>query len=127
MKPHEWIEKVLNQKPSEFGVRVAELLNHIFLGIHHVQGDLSRADFTNERWIRICHYTGSNGTDFATYDGDTLTRLVVAAHKMNIRVAINGAAYQYIWISFAQVDRRGFFADRHPTLDENIVKIEGGR
>lgn len=104
---------------SPLGEKVADLLGDLFQGIYHIDGEVLKADFSDVHQVRVC----VRDNDFATYDGDLLTRLVFFCHEKNIRVSIKGAAHRYLWLDFCNVDRRGFFAERHPTIAESMQRL----
>lgn len=104
---------------SEFGCRVADLVGELFAGIHHIGGQAVKADWSGERFVSVV----VPDDRFATYDGSLLTLLVVLAHERNVRACVTAAAYRYLRLEFMPVTRRGFFADRHPTLRESLDKF----
>ena len=114
----DWLRK--NKKElSPLGEKVGNLLGELCSGIYHMDKEAMRADFSNKHMIRVC----VRDSDFATYDSNKLTRLVFLCHERNVRVSIKGAAHGYLWLDFVEVDRAGFFADRHPTLAESIQRL----
>lgn len=117
MEGSNWM-KLQKKELSPFGERVADLLWMLYLGIYHIQGEVMRADFSQPRRVVVTVNDG-NGS-FSTYDSDLLTRLVFLAHEMNIRAGVRAATHGYLQLEFMQVDRNGFFADRHPTLMESL-------
>jgi hypothetical protein len=112
--------KSSGKKLSPFGERVADMLHEVFEGIYHVSTEVWKADFTGDKYIAVTFYENGN---FATYDSDYLTRLVLLAHERNIRVCIRASTHRYLKVEFMKVDRGGFFADRHPTLIESMKKL----
>ena len=103
---------------SDFGRLVADLLGELFEGIYHVGNQALKADWSQPKFVSIIVYDAR----FATYDSDLLTRLVILAHNRNVRISIKAAAPRYLRLEFMPVTRAGFFADRHPTLQESIDK-----
>ena len=75
----------------------------------------------------------SYGTSFvlkspqlATYDNDTLTRLVIAAHDKGVRVQIGACTPRAIRVSmWTRPDREGSMGKRHPTIETAIAKMRG--
>lgn len=108
-----------NVEMSDFGQRVANLLGELFGGIYHIGAQARKADWSQQKFVSIV----VPDTRFATYDSHLLTHLVILAHDRNIRVSIKAAAYRYLRLEFMPVTRSGFFADRHPTLQESIDKL----
>lgn len=106
---------------SPFGEHVATILGELFAGIYHIKNAVMKADFTQRKRVRVC--ISDLGSQFTTYDTDLLTRMVIIAHRENVRIAINAAAHRYLWITFQIVDHSGFFADHHPTIEDLVFKI----
>lgn len=119
MSGSEWMRSS-KKEMSPFGERVADMLGEVFAGIYHVSNEVWKADFTGKKYIAVTFY--ENG-GFATYDSDHLTRLVLLAHERNIRVCVRAATHAYLKIEFMEVDRSGFFADRHPSLAEALLRV----
>lgn len=72
---------------SEIGARCAELAGRFYAGLHHFPGGdkgLRRVDWNH--WL-FCKWNQHNG--LTSYDGDSLTRLVMLAHDLGIRVEVN--------------------------------------
>lgn len=102
---------------SENGSRVAELVNWWQRGIYHIQGPVTRADWSGE-YVTFC-VSGH----LATFDDSDLTRLVVGAHDAAIRVSVEGAANGYIRLMFSPRRRQGNhgFYDSHPTMVGRLI------
>lgn len=99
--------------PSDFGKQVAKLLED-WGGLHHFDSCvMSRADWTNDSFIKI-----SLRMNLATFDGNALTRLVFLAHDHCIRVSIVPCNMQFLSIMFHPRKREGGFAERHPTIHD---------
>lgn len=63
--------------------------------------------------------------DLATYDFNTLTRLVILAHEMCIRASVMNGGPNAVKIAIWKKDRNGTdTSTRHPTLEENIELIK---
>ena len=80
-----------------------------------------------ERWcgthnVRRIYACGSDGLQFcirkkiSTYHCDTLTRLVLIAHAMRVRVELSGASNNYLRVVLHAREATGGFAQRHPGL-----------
>lgn len=64
----------------------------------------------------------------ATYDNDTLTRLVVAAHDLGVRVQIGACTPKAIRVSmWTRPVREGSMGLRHPTLEDAAHLIRHGK
>lgn len=81
-------------------------------GLHHV--DLRKAK-EEPGYFSICVCGG-----VSTYDFDTLSRLVIAAHDACVRLDINGAAHGYLRLTFTDRKRGGDVFTRHPQIDKAI-------
>jgi hypothetical protein len=117
----EWIEKKYNIKVSSFMKDVLDMLSITFYGLHHTEAlsywkgkdfcETSRAEYLDFR------------QDFATYDYNHLTTLVILAHIKGIRVAIchpNDAKRKAcLRISFCK-----WKAMKHPTLEQSIKRVK---
>jgi len=111
----EWIKKSLKIELSPLGERVAELLDDVFAGIYHIADQVREADWSNNLYIEIrC------GRNFATYDGDLLTKLVFAAHQYAIRVEVNPRSNRYLTLIFHGRQRGGRGFEHHPTIEEAV-------
>jgi hypothetical protein len=108
-----WIKSATKQELSPLGVKVADLLGELFLGIYHIERESLKVDWTNNHYIEINIYQ-----DLSTFDYDRLTRLVFLAHWFCIRVQITPCNFRYIKLMFHNRAREGFIYDRHPTLEE---------
>ena len=66
--------------------------------------------------------------DFATYDFDLLTQIVIMAHKRAIRVEFSGSGPNMVklLISVRQHDKESkiSYYERHPSLEDLIIKCE---
>jgi hypothetical protein len=107
------------KKLSPFGVRVADLLGEWACGIYHISGAISKTDWSDDFYIAI-NYDGT----LDTFDNGNLTRLVMLAHWMCIRVEINSLNFRYMKISFSDRKRVGDLYNRHPTIDEAVERFK---
>lgn len=103
---------------STFGARVADLMGDLFLGIYHIERDVRRADWTTTAYISLT----IRGVSWATWDGESLTRLVVLAHDRCIRVEMEAAAPRLMRLSFYPRAREGRIDKRHPTLEWAAIR-----
>lgn len=88
----------------------------LYRGRHHFPGQLR--DEGSGCWS-IPHYHS-----LASFDSDELTRLVLLAHDIGVRVWIRPSRPRYlrIWIS-ARLRGSGQMSTDHPTIEEAIVKF----
>lgn len=115
----EWIKSAFKNKTmSPFGEKVADLLGNVFLGIYHLnRSALRNAEWDNKTFISI-NYDGGMGT----YDGDILTRLVLLAHDMCVRVEIQ-PNMRYLKLVFHPRQREGSISEKHPTLESHVAGL----
>lgn len=118
----EWV-RATGKKVSPFGERVANLLGVLFAGIYHIERDVYRADWSTEDWINLTII----GQCWATWDFDTLTRLVLLAHDQCIRIDLDAAAPRIMRLRFHPRLRTGPIHRRHPTIEEAVHCRTGER
>jgi hypothetical protein len=117
-----WLRSAGVKEISPVGIKVAGLLDQLALGIYHLDNP-QKVDWSNPRYIAV-KWFGS----MATFDFNQLTRLVVLAHDMCIRADIAGLSRNYLQITFhPRTLREGRMSERHPTLEEHIQQLRGGK
>jgi hypothetical protein len=114
---HEWIEKDLKVQCSPLGRDVADLLGFVYRGIYHIERNVRKVEWGNDFYIKL---NLDDGGSFATWDGNNLTRLVLAAHAMAIRIEIEPCNPRYMRLYFHRRRREGGIAERHPTIEQAI-------
>lgn len=88
--------------------RINALLCEVFGGDHHVRWEKVKYEPFEQR--SYCFRA-----DCSTFDGDLLTRIVVAAHRFRVRVEIMpGGTRLKLWMSARSED--GAMHERHPGL-----------
>lgn len=105
---------------GEFGAKVAGLMNWWLDGIYHRGEEMRRAHWTNETRVSVVV-----GTCLSTYDASNLTRLVIAAHDLAIRLEIEGASPGRLRLIFTPRQREGDQFERHPTIEQAIAAVRG--
>lgn len=115
----DWIKTAFKNKVmSHFGEQVADLLGNMFLGIYHLNySSLSKVEWDNPNHIEVNVYGG-----MGTYDDDKLTRLVLLAHDMCVRVEIQ-PNMKYLKLVFHPRQRDGGISIGHPTLEKHIAGL----
>jgi hypothetical protein len=78
-------------------------------GTHNVQ----RIQPCSSEELQFCMHT-----DISTYDCDGLTRLVLLAHAMRVRVELTGAGPNYLRVVLSAREPEGTFLRRHPGLTD---------
>jgi hypothetical protein len=61
----------------------------------------------------------------SSYDGESLTRLVIGAHEECIRVEIRPVNFDYLAICMWPREREGSLPTRHPTIENAITTFRG--
>jgi hypothetical protein len=100
-----------------FEERAELVLARAFRGIHHVR----RIKKLPNIW------TTSAYGGLATFDFDTLTRLVIAAHDHCVRVEVTHSGPKMVKIYISQREREGDGFVRHPTIEEAIQTFREGK
>lgn len=98
--------------------RVANMLHHVFYGVYHVAGSISRGKWEGD-YVQIC--LSSIG---ATVDFNTLTRLVVAAHDFGVRLEISPASSHYLRLEMWPRSRSQKLTQGHPTMERALAKMK---
>ncbi len=109
-------------KFSELGEQVAEFLDVIW-GLHHLnKTSLFKVKWHNETWVEVVI-----DKTMATVDNNDLTRLVVIAHNMMLRVELKGVGPGYLKLTFHQRTLRtleeGRYWDWCPTIENHVNRI----
>ena len=101
--------------------RCENVLADTFCGIHHIDKHRIKEDDAVRRW----EYNHCG--DMATYDGDSLTRFVLACHKWCVRGSIASSGPRHIRIILhPRFKRDGDHCwERHPTIEDAIIEHEG--
>lgn len=116
-----WIRRAFNVQTSNFGAKVAHLLDRLAKGIYHITSpSLGRAKWNNDTCVEITCY-GS----MSTYDDDALTRLVLLCHELSVRAEVEACNPQYLRIRFSRRVRNGSLVDGHPTLERALILLRG--
>jgi hypothetical protein len=107
---------------SEFGGKLASLLDEWEYGIYHIQKEVlhKRVDWASETRIEIVI-----GGCLCTYDSDSLTRLVFLCHEYRIRCEVIPQARNYLMVAFSPRKESGRLYERHPGLLEAVSKFTG--
>ena len=96
--------------------RAERVLEYVFRGWHHVE--VRRVKRESPTQITYTHHG-----DLSTFDWDQLTRLVVAAHSLAVRVEVSSAGPCYVRIRLSERTRNGDMTMRHPTLAEHLTML----
>jgi hypothetical protein len=119
MSGSNWLKAKFQGSISPFGEQVADLLSELYLGLYHMPyRAIAKANWANNSWISIT--VSDSWGAFATVDGDMLTRLVVLAHKYDIRVQIEAATHGYLELTFGNLASGGYLVSQHPKLKDRL-------
>lgn len=104
---------------SSFHHKVASLLVKCFRsGIYNLPIAWDRVDYSRENALYL---NMRSGRGFDTWDFDTMTRLVIAAHDECIRIGIEPSGPGMLRLTFHQrLGREGPMHSRHPTIETAI-------
>jgi hypothetical protein len=107
----------MTEKDPHFMEKVERILAVAYFGIHHVPGWEKRKPWGDGVTVTV-------SSDLSTYDFDTLTRLVVAAHDECVRLSVDHAGPRHMALRFhPRRGREGRMFDRHPTIEEAIATV----
>jgi len=98
----EWLQRITTKSDfSDLGGKVAYFLDTLF-GLHHLSTtSLKKVDWNNKNHTEFVYHRS-----LATVDDNDLTRLVVIAHQMMLRVSIEGIGPGYLRIMFHESTSR---------------------
>lgn len=107
---------------SELGTMVVQFLDKMW-GIHNCnKTSLGKVDWGNNTWIEVVI-----DKMMSTVDNNDLTRLVVIAHNMMLRVEMTGIGPGYVKLQFHQRSLRnlemGRYWDWCPSIEDHIARI----
>jgi hypothetical protein len=94
--------------------RIAVLVDWLFHGIYHAEKAVLRADWSSNYVALLV------STDLATFDAPHLTRLVIAAHDLGVRVQVSAEKRHLRIMLHPRDTREGSTYVRHPTLEQAI-------
>jgi hypothetical protein len=114
-----WIGASLRRSMSDFGRKVANLLDDLYDGIYHIEREVRRVDWEHDRWITICVHD----SHYSTFDAAMLTRLVILCHDHCIRCEVQSAGFHRLKLCFSPRQREGQIYDRHPTIESAIEAV----
>jgi hypothetical protein len=96
--------------------QVETILSRAYRGLHNVPGKLKILGLD---LIEISVPTCT----LATFDNDSLTRLVVMAHDECVRMCMRNSGPGQIYLRFTPRIREGNFCERHDTIEQAIQNI----
>lgn len=112
---------LISETLSPLGRAVADLLGLVWRGLYHLPDHaITYADWHDDLCVRIKLHRRY----VATWDGNELTMLVVAAHDMRLRVEIEASFGGALVLSFhARKHRHGGSMERMPHLEDHVAMI----
>ena len=91
----------------------------LFRGEHHIpSGSRRGADGVTPHGLGWCVL--DDGTEWATFDFNDLTRLVFLAHDRCLRASVTPARNGKLKIAIWRREREGAHSRRHPTLEKAV-------
>ena len=108
------------------GLRCADLLERLFIGLHHFpgHGEKIRKTKWDDRFVAVLL---PGGGELATYDRDGLTRAVLLGHALAIRVIVAGRGMSRVEMHLHPRVRGGSdglgIGRSHPGLDEMLASF----
>jgi hypothetical protein len=117
----EWVKQSLRPKEiSPLGIAVADLLGDVFAGIYHLDDKKLRLVDWGDSYVisvQLSH------TTLATWDSDSLTRLVVLSHDRCLRLAISARTVNTLQLMFHWRQRGASVMEGLPTMEEHLALI----
>jgi hypothetical protein len=115
-----WLRSNFQVELSDFGAKVAHLLDRWVDGIYHLsERALERVDWKHEQRIEISWHGG-----LSTYDASQLTRLVLLCHELCVRGEIEPCNPNHLRIRFSRRDRTGGLCEGHPTIGQVLLECD---
>jgi len=108
-------------KPSELGLKVADILGMVWNGLYHL--DPRIIEKTN--WADPYCISVLIRESLSTADWENLTDLVILCHDLAIRMELS-PHMRYLRLFFHQRTREGYYNQRHPTIEEATEKCRAG-
>jgi len=114
-------KKLADVEFSELGANVAWFLEKMW-GLYHLDDDrLKKMEWDNDHYLLYVH-----DRSMSTIDNDDLTRLVVLAHQMMLRVDVRGYRPNHVELMFHQRrsrNRQDGISYYCPTIEEHVAAI----
>lgn len=115
-----WLRNSLGIKTSNFGARVAHLLDRLAGGIECLSlGALERVRWDDDQFIEVIWYG-----PLETYHPDSLTRLVLLCHELSIRAKLIPFSGECLRVEFSRRIRNGGLLDGHPTIHRALMAFD---
>jgi hypothetical protein len=104
------------KSPSALGVKVADILGQVYLGIYHISGSVTskKVDWQNDSEISV-----TISSELATFDGPDLTFLIFCCIEVDVSVEVSGAFKGYTKLRFSDIS----WSFPYPTL---MLRIQRG-
>lgn len=87
--------------------------------LHNWRHYATKAGVVRDPWNVWITFRG----DLATFDGDELTRLVLAAHQHRVRASINAYGFHYMRLQLSPRAERGSLFEWHPGLGHLAERV----
>jgi hypothetical protein len=106
---------------SPFQAKVMDILGMTFGGIYNAPISWDAVQWTG--WGRDGIGVPIYHTSLSTFDGMSLTRLVLLSHEARIRCEVRANGVRGLLLAFWQRRHDGGTADRHPSIDEAVASF----
>lgn len=107
---------------SDFQRRACEILARAMnTGIYNVPVNWEKVVWRHGSSVRFTMYCRG----LSTFDFSQLTRLVIVAHDECVRIEIQPASKDYLYIYMSPREREGDMTRRHPTIEDAIAALRG--
>lgn len=96
-----------------FAEKIELFIDYVFGGRHHTK---------SVEFNQVCYYI-KFWSDLATWDGNKLTKIVVAAHDLGLRVDAEPNGMRGMRLMVHNRTQRDSIMRGHPTLEQHLEKI----
>jgi hypothetical protein len=109
------------KSPSALGVKVADILGQVYLGIYHISDSVTskKVDWQNDSDISV-----TISSELATFDGADLTFLILCCVQAGVPVEVSGASKSYMKLRFTNGDRSIDLQQRSRDWEGQILTAE---
>jgi len=107
--------------PSALGIKVADILGQVYLGIYHISGAVTsdKVDWQNKSEVCVTIYG-----ELATFDRGELTLLLLCCVESGVSVQISGSFKGYMKLTFRLCDHNIDLEQRSRSLKAEELNAE---
>lgn len=107
---------------TDFQAKVMDICGMVGGGIYNAPINWDKVDFGVGAWDGCGRvFVPWRDGRLATFDGSSLTYLVMLCHEARIRCEIQARAWGHLLLSFHERGDEGGIAGRHPSIDEAVA------